>query len=219
MIEETLAEKCLRVSEAMFETLTDEVKQKTNQAMQQLLASDVGDQAKTTGDQLPTFILPNVKGEQVNIMDQINTGPVVLSFYRGGWCPYCHLEFDALLQCLPDITRLGGQLIGISPETPDAANETVSKHGLKFEVLSDLGNVVARQFGLVMTVSEEMRALYLQWGMDLPTVNGDRSWELPLPATYIMDSQGLIRAAYVNKDYTRRMEPSAIIEALQGCIR
>lgn len=213
---QSFAVQSRKIREKSLQTASDEVKQKMNRAMQELMASNAGEHAKTTGDNVPLFSLANAHGQQVNIADRLETGPVVLSFYRGGWCPFCNLEFNALQQILPEIQNQGAQLIGISPETPDTTQETVSKHGLKFEVLSDPGNVVSRQFGLIMTVSEEMRPLYLQWGLDIPAANGDDTWELPLPATYVIDTRGKIRASYVNKDYTLRMEPTAILEALQS---
>jgi peroxiredoxin len=142
-------------------------------------------------------------------------GPVVLSFYRGGWCPYCNLEFKALNDVLPEIHALGARLVGVCPELPDHSLSTAERHQLQFEVLSDIGNNIAREYGIVMQVPASMRPLYLQWGLDVPTVNGDETWELPIPATYVIDSDGRIATAYVNKDYTQRMEPEAIIEALK----
>lgn len=183
-------------------------------AMAKLMASAFGDNALNVGDEIPSFSLPNAKGEPVSIADYLNKGPLVISFYRGGWCPFCNLEFKGLTDVLPEINRLGASLVGIAPETPDVAQETVSKHNIPFEVLSDVGNKIADQFGLVMEVYEEMRPLYLQWGLDIPAVNGDDTWQLPIPATYVVNPQGKIVAAYINRDYTQRMEPVEIIKAL-----
>ena len=183
--------------------------------MQKLMASNFGDNALNVGDTIPRFTLPNAKGEPVAIANVLKNGPLVISFYRGGWCPFCNLEFKALTDALPEIQRYGATLIGISPETPDVAQQTVSQHNLPFEVLSDVGNDVIRTFGLVNVVYEEMRPLYLEWGLDIPAHNGDDSWEIPIPATYVIDTQGVIRAAYVNKDYTQRMEPADIISSLK----
>jgi len=184
-------------------------------AMGKLMASEFGSNALIVGESIPQFSLPNANGERISIADYVENGPVVLSFYRGGWCPFCNLEFKALSDALPEINGLGASLIGISPETPDVAQETVSKHNIHFEVLSDVGNEVIRKFGLLTEVYEEMRPLYLEWGLDIPAANGDDKWEIPIPATYVIDTKGVIRAAYVNKDYTQRMEPSDIIAALK----
>ena len=184
-------------------------------AMGKLMASEFGSNALIVGEAIPQFSLPNANGERVSIADYVKNGPVVLSFYRGGWCPFCNLEFKALSDALPEINSLGASLIGISPETPDVAQETVSKHNIHFEVLSDVGNEVIRKFGLLTEVYEEMRPLYLEWGLDIPAANGDDKWEIPIPATYVIDTKGVIRTAYVNKDYTQRMEPADIIAALK----
>ena len=136
-------------------------------------------------------------------------------FYRGGWCPFCNLEFKALHDILPAIKSHGAQLVGISPELPDESMKTVERHQLQFEVLSDVCNKVAWQYGLVMDVHPQLRDYYLQWGFNLPELNGDDSFELPLPATYVIGTDGVIHSAYINKDYTQRMEPKDILQALQ----
>ena len=140
---------------------------------------------------------------------------MVLNFYRGGWCPFCNLELQTLQARLPEIKALGATLVGISPETPDNSLTAIEKHQLEFEVLSDVGNKTARKFGLLFTVYEEMRPLYLKWGLDVPASNGDDSWELPVPATYVIDRNAVVHAAHVDKDYTKRMEPDEVIAALQ----
>lgn len=203
-------------------TLTDfiasqstDAQQTIGESFQRLMDSDVGAHARQTGDSIPEVCLPNARGEITKLADKLSAGPIVLNFYRGGWCPFCNLELKALTNILPEIQQLGAQLIGISPETPDTTQQTVNQHGIAFEVLSDLGNKTARSFGLVMQVYESMRPLYLQWGLNLPAANGDDSWEIPIPATYVVDQHGIIRAAYVDKDYTKRMEPSEIVRALE----
>ncbi|UCE88095.1 MAG: AhpC/TSA family protein, partial [Pseudomonadota bacterium] len=179
------------------------------------LSSDLGNNAVKVGNLAPDFTLPNVHGQAISLHGALQKGPVVLNFYRGGWCPFCNLEFRALQQILPEIQALSAQLIGVSPETPDTSLSTVEKHSLQFEVLSDVGNRVVRQYGLVMTVFEELRPLYLQWGLDIPQANGDDSWELPIPATYVIDRDARVTAAHVNRDYTKRMEPADIVAALR----
>lgn len=184
-------------------------------SFEKLHASSVASNAISTGDAVPDFELPNARGKTVRLYQVLGNGPVVLSFYRGGWCPFCNLELQALQARLPEIQALGANLIAVSPETPDHSLTTAEKHGLGFEVLSDVGNNTARAFGLIFTVYEEMRPLYLKWGLDVPACNGDDSWELPVPATYVIDTGGFVRAAHVEKDYTRRMEPEQIVAALR----
>ncbi|MGD8885731.1 MAG: redoxin domain-containing protein [Gammaproteobacteria bacterium] len=210
----TLAEQTAKVRDEFIASQPDEDKAIIGAAMEKLMASDFGARALNVGDRIPHFTLPNASGEPVAIADYIAKGPVVLSFYRGGWCPFCNLEFKALSEALPAIRERGATLIGVSPELPDVAQQTVSQHNIPFEVLSDVGNEVIKQFGLLTYVYEEMRPLYLKWGLDVPAHNGDERWEMPIPATYVIDEQGVIRAGYVNKDYTQRMEPAEIIDAL-----
>lgn len=117
---------------------------------------------------------------------------------------------------LPTIKKLGAQLVAISPQLPDQSLAMVAERGLEFEVLSDLGNRVARDFGLVFTLPAELREIYRKFGIDLPAANGDESYELPVPATYVLNRQGVITLDFVETDYTRRLEPALIVEALKG---
>jgi len=185
-------------------------------AFSELMASQVAAEAKLTGDPAPDFTLPNVRGGTLRLRDATAQGPVVLSFYRGSWCPFCNLELNALQQRLTDLRRLGARLIAVSPEKPDASLSHAEKLNLEFDVLSDTGNGVAGEYGLIMTVDPALRPLYREWGIDLPSANGDETYQLPVPATYVIDRNAMIRAHYVDKDYTRRMEPDAIIEALES---
>lgn len=197
-------------------SLPDNEAQIVGSSFEKLHASHTGESAITTGETAPDFTLPAASGEPVILYKKLKEGPVVLSFYRGGWCPFCNLELRALQALLPEIRALGAGLIGISPETPDNSLTTAEKHQLEFEVLSDTGNIAARDYGLIFTVYEEMRPLYLKWGLDVPASNGDDSWELPVPATYVIDTNRVVRAAHTDKDYTKRMEPEQVMAALRS---
>ena len=118
-------------------------------------------------------------------------------------------------RALPEIEALGATLVTVSPQLPDNSLSTAEKLDLTFEVLSDEGNRVARDFGLVFTLPAEMRSIYQDFGIDLPAANGDESFELPMPATYVIDRSGAIRLAFVNVDYTTRLDPEEIIDALK----
>lgn len=211
----SLADRIGETVEKFMSALPEDEAQTVAGSFEKLYASQVAETALTVGDIAPDFTLPNVTGQPVSLYEVLKRGPVVVSFYRGGWCPFCNLELHALQLRMPEIRALGATLIGISPETPDMAMAAIDEHQLEFEVLSDLGNKTARQYGLLFTVYEEMRPLYLKWGLDVPASNGDDSWELPVPATYIIDSNALIRAAHTDKDYTRRMEPEQIVATLR----
>lgn len=211
---QTLAEKTQKAMQDFFSSIPEDAQQIVGGAFEKLMKSDVGDNAPATGDQAPDFELPNVRGGSTQLSERLKQGPVVLSFYRGGWCPFCNLEFKALSDILPEIEDKGASLIGISPELPDASLSTIEKHNLPFEVLSDAGNKIANKYGLIMDVYEEIQPLYKEWGIDVPAANGDDSYQLPIPATFIIKQDGSIVACYVNKDYTTRMEPSDILAAL-----
>ncbi|MEM1292467.1 MAG: peroxiredoxin-like family protein [Cyanobacteria bacterium P01_H01_bin.162] len=175
----------------------------------------IEDQSLKVGDAIPLVTLPNALGKSVAVPDLLKAGPVVIAFYRGGWCPYCNMELRALQQALPAIKAQGAQLVAIAPETPDNSLSTQEKNDLSFEVLSDVGNQVARAFGLVFTLPEYLRPLYQSFGIDLAAYNGDSSFELPVPATYVIDTTGTIVRAFVNVDYTQREDPENIVAALQ----
>ncbi|MEM9542696.1 MAG: peroxiredoxin-like family protein [Cyanobacteria bacterium P01_E01_bin.42] len=180
-----------------------------------LAESGIVDRALKEGDTAPDFSLPNVKNQFVTLQDLLKQGAIVLSFYRGGWCPYCNMELRGLQKALPEIQALGATLVAVSPETPDNSLSTAEKNELTFEVLSDEGNKIAREFGLVFTVPEELRPVYEGFGIDLPAHNGDTTFELPIPATYVIGSDGQIIHAFVNTDYTKRLDPEVIIAALK----
>lgn len=203
------------VSEFMG-SLTEDDRQRTLDSFQKLHASTTANRAVQAGDTAPDFVLPNASNDSIRLYTLLDNGPVVLSFYRGGWCPFCNLEIRALQSILHDIKSMGSSLVAISPETPDKALNTKEKNNLEFEVLSDIGNTTTRDYGLLFTVYEEMRPLYLKWGLDLPAYNGDETWQLPVPATYIIDTNKIVTAAYVDKDYTKRMEPQQILDALKN---
>lgn len=181
----------------------------------ELAASGVTERALKAGDRLPAGQLPNATGTVVDVRDLLARGPVVLAFYRGTWCPYCNLELRALQQALPEIEALGATLVAVSPQTPDASLSTAEKNELAFEVLSDAGNQFARACGLVFTLAKELQPIYAGFGIDVPAHNGDDTFELPLPATYVVAQDGTIAYAFVDADYTQRLEPAEIITALQ----
>lgn len=184
-------------------------------ATQKLVASGQAEKALNVGDICPDFELNNAHGISISLSKQLKNGPQVISFYRGAWCPYCNLEINALKQNLEVFRKHGADLIAISPQLPDKSLTQTSELNLEFEVLSDLSNLVAKQFGLVFTLEPDIRPIYDAFEIDIPDHNGDDKFELPIPATYIVDSDRKIRYAFINADYTQRLEPAIIIEELQ----
>ena len=212
----TLSEQTQQALNDFVTGLPEDQQQTVSAAFQDLLSSSVTATAKKKGETAAAFELDNVRGGKLSLSEALSDGPVVLSFYRGSWCPFCNLELNALQQRLADIEACGARLIAVSPELPDASLSHAEKLELGFDVLSDPGNLVAERYGLVMTVHETLRPLYRQWGIDLPAANGDESFQLPVPATFVIDCSAIICASHVDKDYTKRMEPDAIIEVLQA---
>jgi peroxiredoxin len=181
-----------------------------------LAASGITERALKAGAMAPDFILPDVHGNKVQLSTLLAKGPVVVSFYRGGWCPYCNLELRALQRVLPQLQQLGASLVAISPQRPDESLSTAEKNALSFPVLSDLSSSVASSFGITFDLAEELRPIYTQFNHPLPQKNGVDSWVLPIPATYVIDKKGKILLSFVDIDYRNRLEPSEVITALSS---
>lgn len=181
----------------------------------ELKESGIENRALRAGDRIPDFNLPNQYGEMRRFADYLAESPVVLNIYRGGWCPYCNFEMKALADALPEIEAAGARLIGMSPETPEHAQDTAAQNNIGIEILSDAGNVVSDNMGLVFSLAEELRPIYLGAGLDIPAYNGDDSFMLPVPATYIVAMDGTIKFNFVNADYTQRLEPQDIVAILK----
>ncbi len=180
-----------------------------------LLRSGLVERALRAGAKFPDLTLANARGGQTRIHDVLARGPLVVTFYRGGWCPYCNLELRAYQSALGAIRALGAELIAISPEAPDHTLSTAEKNDLKFEILSDVNGALEDALGIRFDLRDPIVALYKRFGHDLPAHNGDGRWSLPVPATYVLDRDGRIVLAYVDPDYRRRLEPATAIAALR----
>jgi peroxiredoxin len=167
------------------------------------------------GDRAPAIVLENAKGESVDVGGLLKHGPVIVTFYRGGWCPYCNLQLKAFQEVLPDIGALGASLVAISPEKADDTLSTAEKNALTFEVLSDVGQKVGRAFGLVYEFTDELRSAYHGFGLDIPSRNGaPGEWALPVSATYVIDRHGIVIYAYTDVDYRDRADPRDVLKIL-----
>ncbi|KAA0956403.1 AhpC/TSA family protein [Planococcus sp. ANT_H30] len=191
-----------------------EVQVKMQHAIEELEASNEG-KGLRTGEQAPNFNLPNAAGETVELYEQLKKGPVVLTFYRGNWCPYCNMELRAYQQIIGEIHDQGAELIAISPQTPDQSMSIQEKHNLEYLVVSDEGNNVANQFNLVYQLPEYLVELYKAIGLDVAKHNGDDTWTLPVSATYIIQTDGTIAYEYTKSDYKDRVEPSDVLQELK----
>jgi len=167
------------------------------------------------GEEAPPFEAPDAHGVPVRLADRLVEGPVVLSFYRGAWCPICSLELRALTEIAPAVRDAGASLVAVSPQSPDVSLPLVDSLDLRFDVLSDLDQSVAAAYRIKFELSAELQALYEQFDMSLTAANADASWNVPVPATFVIDRTGIVRAAHVDADYRERMEPTDILAALE----
>lgn len=211
----SLASELDAVRRAFMTKVSPEIREAMHRADSALLASGIVESTLKSGDIAPDFALPDVNGKTMSLTELLKSGPIVVSFYRGGWCPYCNLELRALQAVLPQITRLGATLVAISPQSPDGSLTTAEKNELAFPVLSDDGSTVAKAFGIAFDLAEELRPIYTQLDHSLPVMNGKDSWMLPIPATYVIGRNGVIALAYVDVDYRKRLEPTVVVDALR----
>ncbi|WP_176059498.1 peroxiredoxin-like family protein [Paraburkholderia sp. BCC1876] len=183
-------------------------------ATAELIASGQAERALKAGDKAPAFTLTDPDGTLVSSTELLEKGPLVISFYRGVWCPYCNMELQALEEALPAFQAAGANLVAISPQTPVNSRKSVRQNKLSFAILSDAHNDVAAAFGLRFALPDYLVELYKMLKNDLPAVNGDPSWTLPMPARYVVGQDGTILYSEVNPDYTRRPEPADMLSAL-----
>lgn len=192
----------------------DEVKRIYAEGIQAIVDAGVLDNALNVGDKAPDFTLKNATGDDISLYDRLDEGPVVLVWYRGGWCPYCNITLQRLQSELPNFEKHNASLIALTPEVPDSSLSTTEKNDLQFDVLSDEGQKVSKEYGVVFQLTDEVAARY-EKSFGLTEYNNDDSKKLPLAATYVIDTNGIITYAFLDADYRNRAEPKDIIEALE----
>jgi peroxiredoxin len=208
-----------KLEEQWLRTQSEEIRQGYDALVAQLAASGMAQASLKAGDQIPDFELPSLEGRLVGSAELLSHGSLVLSFFRGGWCPYCTLELSALQEALPDIEARGATAVAITPDTGPAFAAIKRDNRLDFDILSDVDYGLALLFGIVFKLPDRLRDLYLRLGIDLGARHGNRHpWLLPVPATYIVDRRGIITGANVDPDFRRRMEPVEIIEVLDRMV-
>jgi peroxiredoxin len=196
-------------------------------AIEELVENNVGQDAPGVGDKAPDFTLDTVDGGSVTLSQQLAAGPVLLSFFRGGWCPFCDLEFQAMSRAMPQLIEKGITFIAISPEKVDnelsdsfpTIARVMEKNSIRsVSVCNDVDNRVADIYKLVFNLVEGVQKVYMEFGFDLSKINNDPSWTLPVPATFVIDTDGVVRWSYVNADYTKRLDSTDILDAIEGMI-
>ncbi|HEX9856405.1 MAG TPA: peroxiredoxin-like family protein [Acidimicrobiia bacterium] len=180
-------------------------------AAEALAAADVEENALRAGDVAPMFTLPDAFGNDVSLEEVLAHGPAIVSFYRGAWCPFCNLELRALQRELAAVEEAGATLVAISPNRPDVSLGVIEAHELTYPVLSDHDNLIAKQFNLVYEMIPEHVEYYRAHDRDIGAMNDTEAWELPVPATYVIDQDGVIRYAFIDLNHRVRAEPSEVI--------
>jgi peroxiredoxin len=211
--------RSLREQLAERKELSDKYIPKETQAIHARVIVELREQSTTSVSQstmAPEFVLNDHNGKPVSSAELLNQGRLVICFFRGRWCPFCVGQLEAMNQILPQIKQAQALLIAISPQTVKQSFFMADQHKLRFPLLSDPGNSVAREFGLVYRVPDYQQEVYRRVFINLPFNNGDETWQLPIPATYILDRNGDVTYASVNPDYTERPEPSEILSQLKG---
>jgi peroxiredoxin len=187
-------------------------------ATEELIDSGQAQRAKKAGDAAPDFTLLDPDGKPVSSRELLAKGPLVISFYRGVWCPYCNLELQALQEALPEIVARGASLVAISPQTAANSRKSQRDNKLGFPILSDVRSEVADAFGIRFALPDYLIEVYAGFGNNLAVVNDDPAWVLPMPARYVVGTDGIIAYSEVNPDYTQRPDPSELLPVLDRLI-
>ena len=189
----------------------------TPDALAELFADmGVGEHAKRVGDRAPDVKVFDAQGSAVRLRDQWTTGPLIVIFFRGGWCNYCNLQLRDWQRHHAALRKLGASLVAISPQAPDRTVPSAEGSPLAFPVLSDMDLAAANAFGIAFTLPPELVEYFAEIGTDIPVLNGNGLWALPVPATYVIDTQGTIRYAEVHPDYRIRPDPADAVLAVEG---
>ena len=187
-----------------------------DQHVAHLAATGIDRAAKQVGDRAPAIRLRDQHGATFDVGTLLAKGPVVVTFYRGGWCPFCNLELKAYQAVLPRIAAAGASLVAISPEKPDDTVSTAEKNALSFPVLSDVGHATGKAFGVVYAFTDDVRQVYDGFKLDIPSKNGTPDdWSLPLSATYVIGTDGVILFADTRVDYRERTDPLDVLQVLE----
>jgi peroxiredoxin len=210
----TLKDQLRLMSEATARKLPTEKAKALQDALNKLRDSHLTDHALKVGQRMPDFSLKDVHGKTVRLKDLRKKGPVIVTFYRGSWCPYCNAQLSAYQQHLKEFRAKGATLVAITPEKPDLAVISEEKKKLEFPILTDSDNSLAKKFGLVWAVEGELKKIYSQFGIDLEKDQGNSEWKLPIPATYVVAKDGKIKYAFLDVDYTHRADPLDLLKSL-----
>jgi peroxiredoxin len=205
--------KALRTKESA-ET-PDDLKNILSTELKALISSGQAKRAVKVGDKAPEFVLPDVDGNTVSSAALLKQGPLVVTFYRGFWCPFCNADLQAVEAAAERIRGFGASLVAISPQTPANSRISLQENHLSFPILSDKNCELAEKFGIRWMPSQALQGVYRNFGTDVGKFNGDGSWALPMPARYVIGADGIVAYAKVNANYTHRPEPGDVCPVLE----
>lgn len=194
-----------------------EIQKSMEEAHKELIKRDIAKNALKLSDYFPNFELRNHNNKNISLSSILETGDYhIISFYRGGWCPYCNLELKSLHDNISIFKELNTTLTAITPETPDNSLSTFNKNNLAFDILTDNNGTVAKSVGIAFTLPEVLKPIYKEFGIDISKHNGDEEYQLPVPATFILNNKGQIVYEYIELDYTQRLDPEILINFLKS---
>lgn len=212
----TVSEQIGNLIEGMMQQMPDQAKETFQNEVGKILEMNPGKDALKEGDNAIRFILNNDKGEKTSLDDLLNDGPVVLSFHRGNWCPFCNVSFKSWNDNLEEIEKMGAKFVIVSPQSVEKSAQLKSENGYEYPILSDIGNTIAEKYGLDYMLPETFRPMHDAFGMDIPAHNGDNTFKLPVPATYVIATDGKIVYSHVNPNWMERPEPTEVINTLKN---
>ena len=215
MMDAPLGERLKAVADEV-DRLSPEFAGVVGRMVARLKANNVGQSAPQIGEAMPDFILPDQAGQLVRLENLLEQGPVVVSFHRGHWCPYCRLNADGLARIAPEVRRLGAQIVAISPETHQYGAELKSYAKAPFPILADVDNGYALELSLLFWVGDEKREAMQAGGFDIAPYQGNETWMLPIPATFVVGRDGVVKARYIDPDYRHRMDLDDLLAALKS---
>lgn len=212
----TLQESLDKLKSKIESNIPPETVKIMHQATKDLEDSGIGEGILKAGDKAPEFTLSNQEGKKISLKDLISKGPAIITFYRGVWCPYCNTDLANLKRYTKEMAIYNATMISISPQVQKYNQQIVEKQRLNFDLLSDTGNEVANQFGLRWEMINPLKSLYNDsFGIKLPEYNGDDSWTLPVPARFIVGTDGVIKYGEYSMDYTQRPNPDVLVDVLK----
>jgi len=184
-------------------------------AIEALRKNKLESRAKKVGDLFPNFSLKNMHGDERSLKGLLKDGPLIVTFYRGSWCPYCSIQLAEYQKHLAAWEKMGAKLVALSPELPELSQAFAQKRGLTFDLLFDKNNEIAKEAGLVFGVKGDLREIYESFGLDLAKSQGNAEWQLPVAATYVIGQDGKVKYTFIDVDYKKRAEPTEIERALK----